>query len=707
MTKYARERLFKIRNLIPKIGSQDRGFTLIEIMIVFSVTALLAGMGFAGFVSYSRKQALDQATFDLKTGIDQAKQMAVSRVKPTGYPANVSLDRYRITFCNGSSTSGNCTTNSVVNMYEIDALNESGSTIYPVLAKARPSSVTVSSSGPCVDNLQFFILKGSNNVSCAITLTSTLDNSQKTVCVDTGGNSSIISGTACGSIAQGPTATPTPSNAPIPPFDTPTPTPTDGPTPTLFPTPTPVPTATPTPTPTPAATAPGITAQSAPTINATTATVNSTVNPNGASTSITYRYGTSNVGCSSITGTSLGPSGLVGNTPISPNAITLTGLTGNFVYYYCATATNSIGTSYGIGNNNLNFNFLTRPNTPGTPTVTVVSQSQLNISWTAPAGGAASYNLVWCQGAACTPSTVITGVTSTYSHTGRTCNTSYSYLVRAVNATGSSGDSGTASGTTSTCILPPNAPTNPVATVDNLNARINLTWTAATGAPTGYKVYNCVGSGCTPASPITIGNVTSYQYTPVTCGSIYRFTISATNAGGESPQTAVVSGTMSSSTSTCYTDNDNDGQRPAGYSTKVVCSTFCPSGWEKNDTTNVDCYDSNSNVYVGQTTLFSTNRGDGSFDYNCDGSSKGGSGEVGGATTTSFNPSLCSVGGTGYWDCSSIPCSCVQFTDWRCGGSDGGSYFIACGNYWFSNAGSLICDGTSNTWVQANPVGCR
>lgn len=34
---------------------------------------------------------------------------------------------------------------------------------------------------------------------------------------------------------------------------------------------------------------------------------------------------------------------------------------------------------------------------------------------------------------------------------------------------------------------------------------------------------------------------------------------------------------------------------------------------------NTDCYDSNASAYPGQTAYFTTNRGDGSFDYNCDG----------------------------------------------------------------------------------------
>lgn len=174
--------------------SSPNGFTLIEILVVFSVIGLLTGIGFAGFVSYSRKQALDQASYDVKMGIDQAKQMAVSRVKPTGYPTTSSLDRYRIVFCNGSASSGNCYTDSVNNMYEIDGVNEDGDVIYPVLSKVRPSTVTLTTSGACTGTLQFYVLKGTDNVSCTITLTSTLDNTRKTICVDSGGNAKINNG---------------------------------------------------------------------------------------------------------------------------------------------------------------------------------------------------------------------------------------------------------------------------------------------------------------------------------------------------------------------------------------------------------------------------------------------------------------------------------------------------------------------------------
>ncbi|PIZ97837.1 MAG: hypothetical protein COX79_00735, partial [Candidatus Levybacteria bacterium CG_4_10_14_0_2_um_filter_36_16] len=90
--------------------------------------------------------------------------------------------------------------------------------------------------------------------------------------------------------------------------------------------------------------APSITAQSSSSLAITSATLNSTVNPNNATTSITYRYSTSNNVCSSLASTLAGPTGLTGLNAISPNATSLTGLTGNTTYYYCSTANNVAGT---------------------------------------------------------------------------------------------------------------------------------------------------------------------------------------------------------------------------------------------------------------------------------------------------------------------------------------------------------------------------
>lgn len=66
----------------------------------------------------------------------------------------------------------------------------------------------------------------------------------------------------------------------------------------------------------------------------------------------------------------------------------------------------------------------------------------------------------------------------------------------------------------------------------------------------------------------------------------------------------------------CYvTDSDSDG-----YAPNTTCSVTGGAGYirkNKMTSTTADCYDSNFDANPGQTAYFSTNRGDGSFDYNC------------------------------------------------------------------------------------------
>lgn len=68
---------------------------------------------------------------------------------------------------------------------------------------------------------------------------------------------------------------------------------------------------------------------------------------------------------------------------------------------------------------------------------------------------------------------------------------------------------------------------------------------------------------------------------------------------------------------TWYEDADNDGfGNPA--KPQLGCSNTGPAGdWVKNNT---DCYDANANAKPGQTAFFPTHRGDGSYDYDCNGS---------------------------------------------------------------------------------------
>src|SRR5258706_386653 len=149
------------------------------------------------------------------------------------------------------------------------------------------------------------------------------------------------------------------------------------------------------------------------------------------------------------------------------------------------------------------------PTAPGTPVLTVVSISRIDLSWPAATDNVAvtGYVLERCIGAGCSSFVQISAPTATtFSDTGLTASTSYSYRVRATDAANNLGPySSSASATTQS--LPdsqaPTAPGTPVLAVVS-SSQINLTWPAATDnvAVTGYFVEPCAGAGCSPFAQI-------------------------------------------------------------------------------------------------------------------------------------------------------------------------------------------------------------
>ncbi len=104
------------------------GFTLIELIVAFSVISILATVGVASFVSYSRLQTLQTATYELSTTLGLARSRAYSQVKPSECTGQTSLDGYRVTL----SVSDNS--------YVLDAICSGSS--HTELAKTLPKDIT-------------------------------------------------------------------------------------------------------------------------------------------------------------------------------------------------------------------------------------------------------------------------------------------------------------------------------------------------------------------------------------------------------------------------------------------------------------------------------------------------------------------------------------------------------------------------------------
>src|SRR5690348_10343727 len=194
-------------------------------------------------------------------------------------------------------------------------------------------------------------------------------------------------------------------------------------------------------------------------------------------------------------------------------------------------------------------------------TASADSFSQITLNWNAPSnnGGSAiiGYKIARSSDGGSTWSTIVsnTGSTSTtYSNSGLSPNTTYSYRVYAINSVGTSSPSNTASATTLIQVLAPQSPTGLSATAIS-SSQINLSWTAPSNnggsAITGYKIEQSTNSGSTWS--VIVSNTgstgTTYSNVGLAASTSYAYRVSAINSVG----TSIPSGTASATTSAALT----------------------------------------------------------------------------------------------------------------------------------------------------------
>jgi hypothetical protein len=131
--------------------------------------------------------------------------------------------------------------------------------------------------------------------------------------------------------------------------------------------------------------------------------------------------------------------------------------------------------------------------------------------------------------------------------------------------------------------------------------------------------YYCGGSTCQAKKP-NGGSCTGTNQ----CQSGYCVSGVCCNTGCAAPfecstGTCTCNGVVCAAADQCvnwYADADSDNYGDPN-APKLGCSSVAPTGG-KYIKDNTDCYDANVNAHPGQTSYFNQQRGDGSFDYNCD-----------------------------------------------------------------------------------------
>jgi len=206
---------------------------------------------------------------------------------------------------------------------------------------------------------------------------------------------------------------------------------------------------------------------------------------------------------------------------------------------------------------------------PTVPTLsgTVISSSQVNLSWTQSTDsvGVAGYRLY--RGA----TQVADQVARTFNNTGLTPNTDYIFAVRAYDAAGNLSPASNAITLRTGAAADTTAPTVPagVATTALSTTEIRVNWTASTDnvGVTGYRVYrNGALLGTPAASPFTDNNLQP--------STTYSYRVAAIDAAGNaSAQSAQVSGT---------TNQAPDTQAPtvpSGVSATTLSQTSIRVNW--------------------------------------------------------------------------------------------------------------------------------
>lgn len=111
----------------------SKGFTLVELLVVFSVLSILAVSSLVSFTSYSRSQAVNNEKNALITTLNVARSRAQSQVKPASC-AGQTLSGYMVSINTSSET------------YTLRAF--CSSSIQPISTTTLPSGVEVFSASP-------------------------------------------------------------------------------------------------------------------------------------------------------------------------------------------------------------------------------------------------------------------------------------------------------------------------------------------------------------------------------------------------------------------------------------------------------------------------------------------------------------------------------------------------------------------------------
>jgi predicted CxxxxCH...CXXCH cytochrome family protein len=257
-----------------------------------------------------------------------------------------------------------------------------------------------------------------------------------------------------------------------------------------------------------------------------------------------------------------------------------TGIAGNTTFWYRIVAKNASDAIIGT-----QASYRTIPlalvNAPAV-TAGASTESSVAVTWTAPAGGAATYSLDWSTSNVFTTFTTVSGIATTGTTvSGLAANTTYYLRVQPVNATGAQPtESATGSGTTAPAV--PAAPSFASVTASSLA----VNWSAVAGA-TGYRVERAPDVAGVAGTYAQVGTpaTNTFPDTGLTASTAYWYRVASTSAAGAStagPGASVTTTAALPVTSLVVGDGTNPGDVaplcPGGTATPLDAFTLQATG---------------------------------------------------------------------------------------------------------------------------------
>ncbi len=228
--------------------------------------------------------------------------------------------------------------------------------------------------------------------------------------------------------------------------------------------------------------------------------------------------------------------------------------TANTSYYYRIIATNSAyNPSYDPNNSILSGpGIVTLPNAPTVLAGALNASGGVDLTWTAPVGGADTYTIKRRSDAGANwntlatawtpPTTAVNGTTVTYTDATAQANTTYIYEVTAYNVTPAAG----LPATSLPVVMPPALPNVATGLTAPVSASgVALSWTAPTSVVTSYRIerQNSALNGVAASGWQTVGTSTTPAFTdtgatsglPLDPNTYYDYQVFAINSTGTGP----------------------------------------------------------------------------------------------------------------------------------------------------------------------------